>query len=273
MSGSILENTLLALREEVSVELADKPALLREAYELRYQVYCVERTFLTGQNGIENDEYDSFSRHAIVRWRQTGEAVGTVRLVLPKAPAGGDDYPIQHLCDSALLRGIPLAATGEVSRFALAKQQTQHMRSMSAASCSLLRLALIQAAVWMSAEAGHTHLLAVMEPTLLRLLRATGMHFVPLGPPVDYHGLRQPVVAELVPTLVRLAAEQPVVWDFVTRGGTLYPASRPRRLPRVERRSPRVASTGPALVREAAPPEIRFSTTHQGIRTDPHAVA
>ena len=227
MTGSMLENCVRSLREEVSVEIADT-SVLSESYRLRYQVYCVERTFLTGQDGIEYDEYDEFSRHAVVRWRHTDEVVGTVRLVLPKIPAGGDDYPIQHVCDPRFLRGLPLATTGEVSRFALAKQQTKQMRSMSAGSCSLLRLALLQGAVMLSAEAGHTHQVAVMEPTLLRLLAATGIHFVPLGPLVDYHGLRQPVVADLVPTLARLAIDQPVVWDFITRGGALYPESRPR---------------------------------------------
>jgi N-acyl amino acid synthase of PEP-CTERM/exosortase system len=227
MNRSTLENTIFALREEVSIELADTESLIRKAQEVRHQVYCVERSFLTGQDGIERDEYDAFARHAIVRWRQTGEVVGTVRLVLPKVPATGDDYPIQHLCDPAWLRGIPLASAGEVSRFAVPKRNTSQMRQMSASSCSLLRIALIQAAVWMSYEAGHTHLLAVMEPTLIRLLRATSMHFVPLGPAVDYHGLRQPVTAELVPTLARLAAEQPVVWEFVTRNGALYPTSWP----------------------------------------------
>jgi len=202
MTGSMLENCVRSLREEVSVEIADT-SVLSESYRLRYQVYCVERTFLTGQDGIEYDEYDEFSRHAVVRW-------------------------IQHVCDPRFLRGLPLATTGEVSRFALAKQQTKQMRSMSAGSCSLLRLALLQGAVMLSAEAGHTHQVAVMEPTLLRLLAATGIHFVPLGPLVDYHGLRQPVVADLVPTLARLAIDQPVVWDFITRGGALYPESRPR---------------------------------------------
>jgi hypothetical protein len=171
--------------------------------------------------------------------------VGTVRLVLPNDPGGGDNYPIQHVCDAAFLRGIPLATTGEVSRFALAKQ----LRGVSASSSSLLRLALIQGAVRLSAEEGHTHWLAVMEPTLLRLLRATGLHFVPLGPLVDYHGLRQPAVAELVPTLARLAIEQPVVWDFVTERGTWYPASRPR-LPRTRHPATPPRGTGSVQVRE-----------------------
>jgi len=229
MIGSALEDAIFELKGEVSVELADTPAALREAQQLRYQVYCVEREFLTGQNGIERDDYDDFASHVVVRWRQTGEVVGTVRLVLPKSPAGGDDFPIQHVCKPTLVRGLPVATTGEVSRFALAKLLTKQMRCMSTTTASLLRLALIQGAVRLSAEAGHTHWLAVMEPTLLRLLRATGLHFVPLGPAVNYHGLRQPAVAELVPTLARLANEQPVVWDFVTRSGTYYPVSSSRR--------------------------------------------
>jgi N-acyl amino acid synthase of PEP-CTERM/exosortase system len=228
MNDSTLGNALVALREEVSVELAGTPALLRQAHQLRYQVYCVERGFEAGQNGMERDEYDAFARHAVVRWRQTGEVVGTVRLIMPNVSTGGDYYPIQHVCAPALLRGLPLATCGEVSRFALAKEAMKRVRDISPASCALLRLALIRGAVWLSAEAGHTHWLAVMEPTLLRLLRTTGLHFDSLGPLIDYHGVRQPAVAELIPTLSRLAVEQPIVWDFVTRSGTWYPASRPR---------------------------------------------
>ena len=213
------------MNEEVSVELVRTRAELREAYELRWQVYCVERGFLVGQNGVEFDEYDDFSRHAVVRWKQTGEVVGTVRLVLPKSPPGGDDFPLQHVCDPAVLRDIPRATTGELSRFSLAKQLTKQVRSMSAETSGLLRLALLRAAVWLSAEAGNTHLLAVMEPTLLRLLRASGIHMAPLGPLVEYHGLRQPVVADLVPVLARVADERPPVWDFITRCGPWYSES------------------------------------------------
>lgn len=216
------EEMLSAYSEKVSIELAETPEALREAYKLRYQVYCVERDFLTGENGMESDEYDPFSTHIVARWRQTGEVVGTVRLVLPKDPAGGNDYPLQHVCSPRLLEGLPRSRMGEVSRFALAKTSTQRIRGVDASLPSLLRLGLIQGAVRLSAQAGHTHWVAVMEPTLLRLLSATGIHFVPLGPPVEYHGLRQPAVADLVPTLARLAREQPSIWNFVTENGTWY---------------------------------------------------
>ncbi len=229
-SAPNLKDAIDDLRNDVSVELVDpdNDDLLRQVYRLRYQVYCVERSFLTGQNGVESDEYDDFARHVVVRLKNTGEVVGTVRLVLPKVAAGGDDFPIQHVCDSTVLSGLPRSAIGELSRFALPKRSTKDARGMSASTCSLLRLALIQGAVRLSDEAHNTHLLAVMEPTLLRLLRATGIHFLSLGPLVDYHGLRQPAVAELVPTLARVAEEQPVVWDFITQNGTWYPASAPQ---------------------------------------------
>ena len=226
MNGLALDVAVRALKDEVTVDLVTNRSMLKEAQRLRYQVYCVERDFLTGQDGIEYDDYDKYSSHAIVRWKQTGEVVGTVRLMLPTIHTMGGVYPIQRLCDPALLDGLPLKTCGEVSRFALAKQATKQMRDVSPASYSLLRLALIQGAVLLSANAGHTHWLAVMEPTLLRLLRSTGIHFEPLGPKIDYHGLRQPAVAELVPMLTQLAHEQPVVWDFLTQRGTFYPKSR-----------------------------------------------
>jgi N-acyl-L-homoserine lactone synthetase len=235
MINSALENAVVALREETALEIADTRQKLLESYRLRYQVYCVERSFLTGQDGLETDGYDDFGHHAVLRLRNAAMVVGTVRLVLPKVPAGGDDFPIQHLCDPMLLAGLPLATCGEVSRFALAKQS----RNQSPSCSAIMRLALMKGVVMMSAEARHTHWLAVMEPTLLRLLAATGIHMNPLGPVVDYHGLRQPTVAEIVPTLTRCAVEQPIVWDFITNGGKLYPESRPRRLTQIRGDVPR----------------------------------
>jgi N-acyl amino acid synthase of PEP-CTERM/exosortase system len=228
MNESTVGAALLTLQDAVSVELATTPAHLQEAYQLRHQVYCVERGYEKGEDGIERDDYDAFAHHAVVRWRETGTVVGTVRLVLPKVRSTGDDFPIQHVCDPDLLRDLPFSTIGEVSRFALAKLRRQEMRQVSTATCAMLRFALIRGAVRMSAEAGHTHWLAVMEPTLLRLLSATGLHFKPLGQPVEYHGLRQPAVAELVPTLARLHAEQPLVWKYITQDGTWYPESRSR---------------------------------------------
>src|ERR1700683_2960712 len=123
MDGSTLGNAIYKLSDQVSVELGDTPALRREAYRLRYQVYCVEREYEAGQDGLECDNYDDSARHAMIRCRQTGDVIGTVRLVLPKGRAGDDDFPVQHVCDPALLSALPRATIGEVSRFALPKDR------------------------------------------------------------------------------------------------------------------------------------------------------
>jgi N-acyl amino acid synthase of PEP-CTERM/exosortase system len=64
-----------------------------------------------------------------------------------------------------------------------------------------------------------------MEPTLLRLLRGSGIHFVPLGGLVEYHGLRQPCSAAITHLLGRVRRDQPGVWSFITADGKFADAA------------------------------------------------
>ena len=189
-----------------------------EAQRLRYRVYCEERGFMPGDNGLEQDEFDPASRHVLVRSRFTREVLGTVRVVLSNPDTGLNGFPMQQVCEPWVLAPLPLASTGEISRFALARDRT----GISPAAAALMRLCLVQGIVQISAECGLTHWCAIMERTLLRLLRATAIHFVPVGPAVDYHGLRQPAVCGIGTMLDRMELEQPVVWAFITENGALW---------------------------------------------------
>ena len=51
-----------------------------------------------------------------------------------------------------------------------------------------------------------THLGAVVEPALIRILARFGLDFEPLGGPVEHHGIRQPRVARLVELIRRSRA-------------------------------------------------------------------
>jgi N-acyl amino acid synthase of PEP-CTERM/exosortase system len=84
-----------------------------------------------------------------------------------------------------------------------------------------MRLGLVQGLVRLSDQAGVTHWFAVMERTLLRLLQSTAIHFHPVGPLVEHHGVRQPAYTHLGAMLSRMRLEQPQVWDFITEGGRL----------------------------------------------------
>ena len=53
----------------------------------------------------------------------------------------------------------------------------------------------------MTAFGGITHIVGMMEPTLLRLLGRLGIAFHPLGERVEHHGIRQPGWAVMVAVL------------------------------------------------------------------------
>jgi N-acyl-L-homoserine lactone synthetase len=207
---------LTAAASEFTVQAADTPFLLREAYKLRHQVYCVERGF-EASNGsdVEMDEFDDHAPHVVLRRNTDGQVVGTARLVLPRPE--DDDYglPMYRICGDEMAPRVPLTRCGEVSRFAVSKER----RGLSNEGTALIRLGLVQGLVMLSRRHHVTHWCAVMERSLLRLLRSTSIHFDPVGSMVEYHGLRQPAVASIDAVLDRMERECPHFWNYVTCGG------------------------------------------------------
>jgi N-acyl-L-homoserine lactone synthetase len=209
-------DALAQARDELAVELVTTPEQLIEAQRLRHKVYCEERGFEPGSGGLERDEYDPAGRHVLVRSRLTGTPLGTVRVVM--SPGAKHHLPMEQACAPWVLAPLPVSGTGEVSRFALTRDRT----GVSPAAAALMRLSLVRGVIGISGEAGLSHWCAIMEPSLLRLLRATGIHFVPVGPSVEYHGIRQPAVGAIGTVLARMRREQPLVWSYVTADGTLH---------------------------------------------------
>jgi N-acyl-L-homoserine lactone synthetase len=215
---------LLQLRAEFKVVNADTHERVRTAQQIRHQVYCVENSHEKPQHdeGIEADEFDFHAAHSLLIHRGTEAAVGTVRLILPRTGGLHHSFAVQRvLGESALslFNQLPLTSTAEVSRFSISRQ----LRSMTVAGHSgpLMRLGLIQALVRMSRQHGITHWCAAMEPTLLRMLSAMAIRFRPIGPLVEYHGLRQPSYCVLADVLNAVRYERPTFWSILTDGGVL----------------------------------------------------
>jgi len=198
--------------------LASSEKELDQVFRIRHQVYCVERGFEPSVNGRESDDYDDAAVHALVRHRGSGEALGTVRLIVPSLGARGPRLPMTDVCGTEVLDDAPLRGIAEISRFALSKRQ----REVMGVSDSLLRLFLMRGIVALSGQLRLTHWCALMEPSLLRLLRCSAIHFRPAGMLVEHHGLRQPSVGSIAEVLDRMEQNQPLIWDFVTDGGALW---------------------------------------------------
>ena len=113
------------------IVVADTPELLEAVYRIRYQVLCVQNTFPDMNaddfpNQLEKDEYDDHSCHALLRFKSTGQYIGTVRLILidPKNPEKLFPVEINTQIDSQLcdLKKIKRQETAEISRFVIASQ-------------------------------------------------------------------------------------------------------------------------------------------------------
>lgn len=220
MTDRCLLTLIAAARSEFRVEIATNASLVSEAFCLRHQVYCVERAYEAGRNGLEHDVFDMNARQVLLRSRRTRQVVGTVRVVLP-----GQALPMQEIVGTSAIEHLPLHSTGEISRFALSKTRRANVGEAGV----LMRLGLMQGILHVSQDAGLTHWCAVMERSLLRLLHATAIYFQPVGPLVEFHGLRQPAAGHIDSIMARMFQDARPVFDYVTADGTLWP-SREQRL-------------------------------------------
>jgi N-acyl amino acid synthase of PEP-CTERM/exosortase system len=125
-------------------------------------------------------------------------------------------------------QNIPLHSAAEVSRFSISRQSRRLMETHDRTQSDfidntgpLMRLGLIQALVRMSLQHNISHWCAVMEQSLLRMLAAMAIRFVPIGPAVEYHGLRQPCFCVLPKMLADVRRERPAFWSVLTSGGAL----------------------------------------------------
>jgi N-acyl amino acid synthase of PEP-CTERM/exosortase system len=219
--------------------IADRTEDRADCFRIRYQVYCIDNAFEDPEDnpdGLETDTYDSHSVHSLLTQRSTGNAIGTVRLVLPSHGGEKRVLPMRQLAGDIAgdaQAPFPIDRTAEISRFSIAKSFRQHTPDQGVEATLTpeewrkllfhLPLGLIKSCVEMSAREGITHWAAVMEPALLRLLTRLGIHFNPLGSLVNHHGRRQPCWADLDALLRRVYAERPDVWDVITDGGRLWP--------------------------------------------------
>jgi len=233
------------------IEIADTPALLRESFALRYQVYCVENAFENAAefpDQLETDAFDRRAVHGVVRYRPTDFVVATVRLVLPDPENASVPFPIERNCAasfaaSGLSAGmLPRRSLAEISRFAVSKELKRRAGEAETISgvgpdpdayigpinngkrlIPHVTLGLFAAIVQMSAANNITHWYAVMEPSLLRLLTRFGIEFTPIGEPVDYHGLRQPCFGSVDQVLGGIWEKRQDVWELITGDGADWP--------------------------------------------------
>jgi len=231
---------------------ADTIGLMETAFRIRYQVYCVERSFEDESafpEQMETDEYDMHSAHSLVRCKASGQYTGMVRLVLPNPVDVNAPLPMEKFCQSGMkasgidLSSIPRESLAEVSRFSVSKELKRlcsrkpaisivgaedkpEGKAMDPQMMPQITLGLFAGIVRMSAQNNITHWLSVMEPTFLRFLTRYGIYFQKTGPVVNYHGKRQPAVASIDSVLSGIHTHRKDAWEIITDNGNVWPLSK-----------------------------------------------
>ncbi|MCB1881330.1 MAG: PEP-CTERM/exosortase system-associated acyltransferase [Gammaproteobacteria bacterium] len=211
------------------------------AFKVRYNVYCVERGYedqTKFPDRMERDEFDNESVHAVVRHRKSKSTVGVVRLVLPNRSNPDRLFPIERYFGSqfnaAVLNNFCYSRNNiaEVSRFAVSKQTLLQIQKQLAGAAEdrnfdlngkdptlllpHISLGLIAMLFALSDEHGIDYLYAAMEPSLSRLLTRLGIDFTPIGPIMNYHGERQPMIARVDDLLDNIAHTRQDFFKLIT---------------------------------------------------------
>lgn len=221
--------------------------LLAEAYRVRYQVFCVERGYLNGDQYPdlqESDEFDFKSVHVLARHR-SGIAAGTARLVLHSqlgfpcqarcaffdtyaylrdpASQGLETYSeVSRLAVSKLFRrrvgdslygGDP--RSGQNPHFTASRQRTQCLRQPAGPE---IIIGVLKYLYHETKRLGITHWLIAVDRGLDVTIRRMGWPFVQVGPEVDYYGPVRPYLAEVVAADRVLAIKNPALFAFLNHG-------------------------------------------------------
>lgn len=206
------------------IKSSDKElAKLSQIFQLRYEVYCLEKHFLTEddyQNGFESDQFDGYSVH-VAACNDENQLVATLRLVQPDR---GQVFPFQQHCSLFEHVSLPRKEQcGEISRLIVKKDYrrrpgdsmqgvAQNFReqgdcrnikphpggnSRQTGNSPMLLLGLYRAIYCYCRENGVRYVYAAMERSLTVSLKKMGFVFEPIGPEGDYYGKVTPYIIDL----------------------------------------------------------------------------
>jgi len=245
------ENVSTIFNSVFNVQLATSPEEINEVFEVRYQVYCIDRPFEDPSCFLdkrEHDTYDARSAHSLIRHRITGDNVATVRLVMAGDNPEEASFPMEGPCVKHMNQPAQNAIANahrnqiaEISRMAVSREFRRRLNEEKEVSgiskpayytdsengkraMPYISLGLFAAILQMSVKHGITHWMAVMEPSQLRLLKRFGVEFDHVGPVIEYHGRRRPAFTEAASLIEGIRTRRPDVWSLITEAGRYLPA-------------------------------------------------
>lgn len=185
-------------------------------YNVRYNVYCLEKEFEPAENfpdRQERDEFDSRSLHCLITHKPSGIHAGCVRVVGTQGRRETDLLPFEKHCPDAIspefFRENPVKRGNmcEVSRLAVdarfrkraaEEELPSGMEALEVPRFSddevrtfpMIATAGFLAATALADVSDRPDSFAFMEPFLPRLMKRAGLQFERAGRDIEYNGRR-----------------------------------------------------------------------------------
>ncbi|HEX5128031.1 MAG TPA: PEP-CTERM/exosortase system-associated acyltransferase [Rhodocyclaceae bacterium] len=192
-------------------------------YRIRHEVYCEDLQYEPlNAEGKESDGFDHHSLHCLLRKSDSAhDLVGCSRLVLAQQDGEDFELPFERVCVDSIDRAIvdparlPRKRIAEVSRLAVRgpyrKRKNERNTSLSInrddfGTAEQPRFPYIPVGLYLGTLAiAHRReidtLFVLTEPRLATHFARIGVKIVPIGSPIEHHGLRLPSVMH-VPEIV-----------------------------------------------------------------------
>jgi N-acyl amino acid synthase of PEP-CTERM/exosortase system len=239
-----------SFNEYFEIIKADTTELKNKTYQLRFQVYSLERNIPDFDpskypDKLEIDEYDEHSIHVLLVHKQSGEAAGTARLIYLNPNDPHSHFQIEPSFRPEYGFKIPdeiRNKTAEVSRFILSSkfrsrfgesqipsglvstQSITNSPNNDRRSTTHPIYGLIKAMIEYSWYNNIGFLLAGMEPSLHRVLKQLGIVLNQVSPEIQYGHLHVNVYFRSIPELMyQCHNKNKPLWDFLTNNGEIWP--------------------------------------------------
>lgn len=184
------------------VKFATAPNERIDEYRLRYNVYVEEYGFEPRDrcpDGLESDEFDTYSCSMLLYDELTGGLAASQRLILPERLPNGlstnlerlyaplADYPLIDFVHIPRDRWCEASRTtvAPAYRWGAAKRAMPAMVGLKLASIALAR------------ALERSTLFSLSDPRTVRLNRRMGVSMVQIGEDVDFHGRRAPFLMDV----------------------------------------------------------------------------
>ena len=228
---------------------AETPELRRQAYRLRYQVYCLENRIpdfdpADYPSGEECDAYDDHALHALLFHLPSQSVAGTVRLVVHDPADPMWMFPIEQY--AGLLTPVyqpppRREVVAEISRFILSARfrcrrgESSFPDGLAEAQLDFSDdpgdrrhgphpvLGLFKALVDLSWRNGISFWYAGMEPRLQRRLERFGVGLKLAAKGISYHGTVNAYLSSCVEIMSQCREQRPEIWRFLTDNGKIWP--------------------------------------------------